>query len=333
VVTTTHCLDRGALRATAASIAANDMIRDGKLTTAQKTDFVNEMRQTAEFTGPSPQSAPSLIAKAQLYTAITGSADAKTIPVTVVDSQPTAADETTLVKLDRSGLPVAQLADVPRSTGSRVVEIGFGTDDASTPKVSYTIRFKGATMAGDYGNGTPPKYQLDGDLGANAHGGMVTDLDGKVVGMITADTAADDKSNRIVTPTSTIVKLLEANQVKNVLGPTDQTYRDGLNAYFGGHYTDAISKLDAVLALQPDNAVAQSYRKQAGDRLAIEGDAGAGTRRLTLILAIVVGVAVLSLMVVVVVVLLRGRRRKPPLMYFDPYALSSTGPISSGPPT
>ena len=247
----------------------------------------------------------------------------------MVDSQSLTEGETTLVKLDRTGLPVAQLADEQLPTSTGVVQIAFGTNDATTPRVSYTVRTRGAMIAGDYGNGT--RYQLDSDLGSNAHGGMVTDADGKVVGMITADVAAKDKSNKIVTPAATITKLLDTNHVKNTLSPIDQTYRDGLNAYFGGHYTDAMKKLDAVIAAMPDNTIAQTYRKQAADRLAIEGDPTGPNVTVTVVLAVVAGLAVLGLMGVAAWMVLRGRRRQHEFTYFDPYTSPSSYPTSSGP--
>ena len=329
VVTSTHCLDPVSLLPAAASVVANDLIFAGKLTAAQKASFVDQTQQTAVFTGALATDPPITTAKAQLYTASTGPTDARTITVTVVDSQSLTEGETTLVKLDRTGLPVAQLADEQLPTSTGVVQIAFGTNDATTPRVSYTVRTKGAMIAGDYGNGT--RYQLDSDLGSNAHGGMVTDADGKVVGMITADVAAKDKSNKIVTPAATITKLLDTNHVKNTLSPIDQTYRYGLNAYFGGHYTDAMKKLDAVIAAMPDNTIAQTYRKQAADRLAIEGDPTGPNVTVTVVLAVVAGLAVLGLMGVAAWMVLRGRRRQHEFTYFDPYTSPSSYPTSSGP--
>ena len=299
VVTTTHCMKPASLRSDAVSVLADNLIRNGKLAAAERSAFLSQM-QTADFTGASAGDAPKVTVKAQLYSAVTDSDSAKTIAATVVDSQAAADGETTLVKLDRRGLPVVQPADAQLPANLRVIMLGFAaTSDASTNfTVNYAVRFQVATILGSYGNGAPPRSLLDRSIGPVTHGGMVADDDGKVLGMITGDTTANDQSNKIVTPTSTIANLLDANQVKNALGPMDQAYRAGLDAYFGGRYTEAINKLDSVLAASPDNAIAQTYRQQASVRLAVEGDGSTGNAS-TLVLAIVGGVLVLALGAVV----------------------------------
>ena len=333
VVTATHCMKPPSLRTDAAAVLTDNLIRGGKLATADRSAFLGQVQQTADFTGASAGDAPKITVKAQLYSAVTDSDSAKTIAATVVDSQAAADGETTLVKLDRRGLPAVQLADAPLPANLAVVMLAFGpaSDTSTNFIVNFTVRSQGATILGPYGNGTPPRSLLDRNIGPVSHGGMVADDGGNVLGMITADTTANDQSNKIVTPTSTIADLLEANQVKNTLAPMDQTYRAALDAYFGGRYTEAIKKLDSVLAAEPDNAVAQTYRQHASVRLAIEGDPSAGGNPLTLVLAIAGGVLLLALAAVVGLMVTRARRREREFMYFDPYGPPQPAQISASP--
>jgi hypothetical protein len=332
VVTSKGCVSPSVRRAVgdALDTVANEQVAHGQLTSEQRSAYVLQLLDTTQFTGQSPNDPPKVTVEAQMYNA-TADPDAKRIPATVVDTQATAGGETALVKLDRRGLPVVQLAEVPLNANLHVVLIDFDATNTSASPATYLARSESAVVAAPFGNGTPPRYLLDKTIGYFARGGMVTNEDGKVIGMITADTAGNDEANKLVAPAATVVKLLNDNRLSNELGPADKTYRDGLNAYYGGRYKEAISDFDAVLAAMPDNSVAQSYRTQAQVRLSVEGDSGSSSGTVTVILAVVGGVLVLGLMAGVVFLVIRGRRREREFMYFEPYASPQLAQITAGP--
>ena len=314
-VTTTQCMRPNAdvLRGVAAATVADDLVRAGAVTAAHKSAYIALLTATADFTGASAAAAPAITVTAQAYTAVTGSGSSKTITAKVVDFQAGSKGDTTLVKLDQPDLPVAQLADSPLPKDQRVVTVGYGAGDAGATPVVYTAQARGGTITGPAGTATPPRYGIADDVIVNSLGSMVTDADGRVIGMITIGAGA--ASNRIVIPTSTITKLLDTNGIANTLGPTDHTYRTAVDAFFSGRYGDAVTDFNAVLAAQPDNVIALAYRARATDGLNAEGRAG----RNRVIVLVVAALAVLGSLAGVLVVILRRRRTDDEFLYFDPY--------------
>jgi hypothetical protein len=242
-----------------------------------------------------------------------------------------AKGDVALVKLDKKGLPVAQLDDVTLNPDTHVASVGFGTSDPNAATITYTTQSRGGKVVGKYGADSLPRYQLDGDIGPTSHGGMVVDDTGHVVGMINADMSSKERINRLVTPTSRIKEMLSNSGVKNTLTPTDEAYRAGLDAYFGGRYTDAIRQFDTVLAATPSNLPAQTYRKHATDRRVIEGDPTTNSVQWLLVAA---GAVLVIAVVAAILMIVRGRGRRArerELSRFVPAPVS--GLPTSGTPT
>ncbi len=340
VVTTTHCLQpsQDSMRGAASFVVANDLIRENKLRPERKAAFIAQLKSTADFTGTTPDTAPKLTVRGQLFVGTAESANAPSIAGRVVDMQPTAKGDAALVKLDQVGLPVTLVAPDPPAPDTHVVMLGFGTNDQGSGAVTYTVQSRSGRILGTYGKETPTRFRLDGDIGSASHGGMVVDSAGRALGMITADMESKDRVNQIVTSGASIATLITNSEVENTLSDTDRTYRAGLDSHFGGRYSEAIKKFDTVLAATPGHLPAQSYRRQSADRLAIEGDPTTNT--INWVLAGVAAIAVLTLIVVIVVVVVRGRARRAreqELARFNPYPPVSGAPISglpiSGMPT
>jgi hypothetical protein len=307
VVTTTHCLQPTAdsQRGSAVSIVATDLVKANKLSAADKANFVTARAKDSVFTGVTANVSPVSTLTGQLFAATTNAAAAASFTGRVVDSQPTSGDDLTLIQLDTSGLPVAKLTATPLNPDLSVVSIGFG----SAPGSTFTPVSRPSTVLGRYGAASPLRYRLDGDLGSASSGGMVVDNDGQVVGMITADLHSTDHTNRLVAGTAQILSLLSNAGVHNDLSATDTTYRAGLDAYFGGRYREAITSLDAVLAAEPDNILARTYRQHASERLAIEGEPITGPTIWKIAAAAAAAGVLLGLIPVGVLALRRWRRR------------------------
>ena len=330
VATTTHCLQpsRANLRSSALGILADQLIEAKILTEDKRAGYISQTARTVDFTGTTLDTPPVLTLTAQLFLGATDPQAATPIVGKVVESQPIDGGDTTLIKLETTGLPVAQLNPTPLNPGAIVVLVGFGTGESNTSTPTYTARWRGDKILGRYGTEGPPMYRLDGHIGGTSHGGMVVDSTGGVVGMINADISAEDRANRLATDPAQIVTLMANAGVSNALTPTDQKYRDALDAYFGGHYSDAIRDFDAVLAVQANNLPAQNYRRQAVERLAIEGDSDSGTPIWPLLLA---GILVLLVLAMALLMLVRGRRiraRERMVARYEPYLPISAVPAA-----
>jgi hypothetical protein len=332
VVTAGHCVQPSldSLRGTAAYIVADDLVRDNKLTMAQRDGFIHDAMSNTDFVGEGG-AAPSVKVYGQLFVATSGLTSAPAAAARVVSSQAVSRGDVALVKLAQHGLPVAELGTAVPAVDSHVVQLAFGTNDApSATTLSYTVRSTGAITLGTYAGKNPPMYRMDSDLGNAADGGMVVDDTGQVVGMINEDTAKDTV-NHLMSDVATIRKVIDAADVHNQQSAVDRDYAAGLDAYFAGRYSEAIKKFDGVLAASPGNKVVRSYRDQAQLRLSIEGDKGAGGAWLWIALAGGGLVIVVGLLVGVLALRRRARRRAGRLGFaVDPFAPPTQGPF---PPT
>ncbi|MEV4410927.1 trypsin-like peptidase domain-containing protein [Catellatospora sp. NPDC049609] len=231
-----------------------------------------------------------------------------------------------LVKLEAENLPVVLADNFEINPSSGYFIAGYGTNDTNARGGTYTVRTKPSKIVGVDKSGAAPRYRMDTDLGGYSHGGPVFDAAGRVVGMINGNPRGD-RLNRLITDSATIKSLLDSVNVANALSPGDQAYRAGLNAYFGGRYAEAVEQFDKTLAASPANKSAASYRQQAAERLAVEGDAGSGDSANPLLNPVVLALAaVLLLGLVGVVVYLATRRRR---RVAHPY--EGLMPISAGP--
>jgi Trypsin-like peptidase domain len=333
VVTTTQCLQsrQDSLRGAAAFIVANNMIKAGKLASGKKTVFVDEIKRTADFTGKAKGTAPTVsTVTGQVIHATTDPDKATTISGRVVDAQPIESGDVALVKLDTKGLPVAKLAPTTLNPNTQIVMLGFTTPNPDADPANYAVQSRSGKIVSPYGTQSPRRYLLDGDLGVASRGGMVVDGNGNVVAMITADVTTTQRANNIGVDGARVADLLGKAGVSNELTSTDQAYRTGLDAYFGGRYTDAIKQFDTVIAAQPNNLPAQTYRAHATQRLAIEGDPTSSTDTWSLVF---VAAAVVLAIVMVLVMLLRGRRLRKRERAMDQYEPYAGGPPISGGPT
>jgi serine protease Do len=173
------------------------------------------------------------------------------LPATVVSiAQPATAD-VAILKIEKTNQPIVTLAGDP-SVGGEVVTVEYtadaGTSDRPTARAGSVARTEPALMT--YAGPADP-----------SSGGSVLTLDGDLVGVVSLHQPVT--STDLVAPSSAIAKELELNEVLNTLGPVDRDYRAGLDAFYGGRYTESIEKFDAVLAIIPSHRQAHDLRDEA----------------------------------------------------------------------
>ena len=340
VITTAHCIQPSpdSLRGSAVSLVANDMIKNHKLAAGQRATYVSQLNSTTDFTGTTAGSAPVTKIYAQVHDATGGLTSAPAVEARVVDARPAPGPDLALVKIAANGLPIAQLEKTDPQVGAHVVQIALGTDDVTATPVVYTARSRPSTVVGQYGTRTPPLLKMDGDLGGVSYGGMAVNVNGQVVGVINAGSASDNRSDELITGVTTIDDMLNKAGVKNEPTANDQAYLTGLDAYYAGRYTEAIKKFDAVLAAQPNNKLVDGFRKQAAQRLAIEGDPSASGTPPWLVIGLAgLGGVLVAVAIVTVVLLVRRRSRRareanrPDPFARGPYAPDPFGMVSAPP--
>lgn len=331
VVTAGHCAQPSAdaWRGTAFHVFADHLISQKKLTEDQKAAYVANLTANADFTRSTTQSQPEVKLFAQHNAVRSGGAS---IPGQVVILRSSVQENIALVKLVIGGLPVVEVVATPAGIDEQLTLLAYGSIAQPGGENTFVPRSRTAKISGLPVAPTGPS-RLDADLGNNSHGGMAVDRGGKAVGLINADRAAKDHPRRLMVPAAMLKNLLESAGATNALGPTDLVYRAGLDAYFGGRYLEAIGRFDEVLGVVPDHQLATSYRKQAADRRAIEGEPESGISLGPFLIAGGLGALVMAgLMILIMVVLRRlGRRRGYRELAVSPYAPISAVPVSSYP--
>ncbi len=327
VVTSGHCVEPTAdsVMWTAAYSLAWTKVRQKALASNKVDSYAAQVVSTATFTSVADESNVRGLLWGQLGIANAGLEKPPALRGEVVTATKVDESDLALVKLATENLPVVLADNFEINPSASFFTAGYGTDDADAVAGTYTVRTGTSKIAGTDKSGAAPRYRMDADLGGNSHGGPVFDSGGRVVGMINA-TVRGDKRNRLITDSTTIKSLLDSVNVANTLGPADQAYRAGLDAYFGGRYQEAISQFDKTLSTSPANSLAASYRQQAAERLAVEGDASddAPNPLFSPVVAAVAGALVLGVAGVVFALLLRRRRRPG-------YGPDSLMPVSANP--
>jgi Trypsin-like peptidase domain len=324
-LTSRRCLERSQESAvsSAAPVLANDMVSAGKLAADQKDAFIKQVLDTTEFTGDAPGSKPSRKVYGQVFQGHQGLTTEPAIPGEVISGPSDDSSDVALIKFIQNGLPVVEVGDGNLTTNAEVVLLGFATSDTVSP-FTFVVRQRSAKVTGRFGTKKPVTFQIDGDLAGNSLGGMAVDSAGRVVGMINVDKSTKEPF-RLITSSEQIKKVMADANVANSLAETDRIYREGLDAYFGGRYAEAIHKLNNVVTVMPDHALAASYRQNAANRLAIEGDVRPSTVPGWMVaLTVGLAVALVVCLTALILLLLRNRvqaaqlRERPPLDVFAP---------------
>jgi V8-like Glu-specific endopeptidase len=322
VVTAGHCTSPQDTREDAIGMAVDWLIDEDIIPAEAYDEVLDEATTTgrngATVTAPGSSAPPEPELQVQVGGGI-ASWPAKRDPkggagARVLESLPFAKGDVALLKMESANLPVVQLARREEvQVGQEVLVIGYPfrlTEGDTIPLSNRSGQISATDTTGVHGPGNL-FYEISADVTEGQSGAPTTNLAGQVVG--SASFKIVGESNFIV-PAEVIGELLAKHQVRNELGPIDTLYRAALDDYYHGYYTDAVAKLDQVLATMPAHHLAAEKRKQAVDYRQRHGDqakplpAAAPQNRYSLLL--LGGAAAMVLLVVVVSVLLLLRRRR-----------------------
>lgn len=232
----------------------------------------------------------------------------ETATAEVVDLQAFGEGDVALLKIPATDLPSVELApDADVAQGTPVLSIGYPGNREAVTDPSLEPTFKDGQISSRTTTGAVPVYEVSAAVSPGMSGGPTVGLDGRVVGINSFGVGETEAFNFIATA-ARLDELLDRNNVRAELGPVDLIYREGLELYYQGKYSDAIAKFDEALGLSPGFRQAQEFKTNAVRARTEFGDAGVDP-----IWYFVVGGAVLLIggIVLVVVLLRRGRGRRP----------------------
>lgn len=289
VATAGHCVDPGALGGAGVLIdlAVAELAELGRV--GDRAAAAAQLAEHAIVEGAEPD---SRLVRDVRVTRVVGTSDIPrrdVAPATVVDLFTPDTGDVALLKVPRDRLPVLRLADDDaRPSGTPILAVGFpaAVDRATDPSTEPTN--KNGQISARRGIGGNPYYEISAAASAGMSGGPLVDMDGRVLGLVTAAPEGETQSFNLATASTSVLKLLRRNEIEAAPSATDRNFTAGLEHYFAGDYAEAVEFFDAVLAAVPDHRQAWEYRGLAAER-------ETGGVNLLVLLAIVCGaVALLS---------------------------------------
>lgn len=280
------------------------LVAKKELSSNELDNWVKSKMATTVFTGADSTSEPESQVYAQLNVATGTLTESPAIPGQIVQVLDVQSGDLAVIKLEQENLPAVELStSTTLDSGASLFIAGY---ENSGDNVTYIPRTKSVKVIGEANQDSVSVYRLSDDVGFSSHGGMAIDTSGRIVGVLDNDPTRSDYANRAVVPLSVVTALLEQAGVTNSLGESDKLYREALDDYFNGRYSDAIAKFDEVVKSSPENLAAQDYRQQAADRRETEGEPSGTPVWLTWLLAGVGGAMAVGF-VVIGVNLIRNR--------------------------
>jgi TIR domain-containing protein/trypsin-like peptidase len=258
-------------------------------------------------------SPPDRIVKVFPTQAAFGVVASKPLTANVISVRSFKRGDVALLKVtSETPLPALELAPGPSpSVGTAIIAAGYPGSVSESVDPSSEPSMKDGTVSGQHTVAGVPFTEISAAVSGGMSGAAVGDMQGRVVGTVSWQPGLETQAFNFMTATSTVRDILASNGVPNTLSPADRTYRVGLTDYFAGRYHKAAKDFDQVLALEPDHAQAQAYRRLASTNFSKETvpKPKASGSRFPVPLLIGVGLLMLGL-VISGVLLVRWRRRR-----------------------
>ena len=313
VVTAGHCVDDQSMayggRGLIVEAAVSQIASDVGLTAAEAQSMLTYGYQNWTVEGSDKGAPPDRAVGVYQTKAASGVTVTEPMQAKVVDVEAFTKGDVALLKVEsKSAMPALIMATAQPATGTQVVAAGYPGSVSDTVDPSNDPSMKdGSISAATRTVAGVPFTEISAATSSGMSGGPVFDLQGRVVGTVSWSPGAETQAFNFMTATSSLHELVSRNGVTTTLSATDQAYRDGLTAYFAGKYHDAVTKFDAVLALEPAHALAQQYKQQSIQNYPNEKKAASSSSSTMLYVGIGAGVAVL-LVVLAAFLSIRHRR-------------------------
>jgi serine protease Do len=310
IATAGHCVDANdaTLRELLVRAAAEEVVAGGSDVPLE--EWIDHGRSAWIIEGVAP-GAP--IGSEIRVTGIPG-APADGMLARVVDDRPTGQGDVGLLKVDTTDLPTLELvAGSGLAVGMPVFAAGYPDSVGERIVPGATPTFLQSTVDGTATDGGRPVYRLDSDLDAGMSGGPAVDESGRVLGIDTARTGGS-----FVVPVSGFTELLGRNGVRAELGPRDVRYREAVDAYFRGEYTDTVEAIDRLQQEGPIHPRVGNLRSDAQASRELHGDASEN-RMTQIVVWGSAGVGAIVIVVVGALLMVRRRRSGPAVVTPHPH--------------
>jgi serine protease Do len=186
------------------------------------------------------------------------------LPFEIINSGAVAGEgkDISIIKVNLTNAPVLKLAESNQvKLLDSVTVVGYPGlvekfpvfDDDSFYEASFT---RGQISAKKNLKDGTPILQITAPVPNGNSGGPVLNDNGEVIGLVTF--GPDDNFTFIFT-SDTIQEFLDSANISNQQGLVNQTYREGLELYNRGEYSQALRKFELVKHLFPQHSEVENY--------------------------------------------------------------------------
>lgn len=324
VVTAGHCADLApgsTLWNAAIKNALQSEVTAGTITADEANGYMNQALGLWKVEGQAAGSPAQLTITVTTPLGVSGQQAGAGKTARVAEAKSFEDGDVALLKVEETNAPILELgSDSDVSIGTAVLAAGYPGAETGLVDPTLSPTFKdGQINAKTTREGMRvPTYEMSASLSPGMSGGPTISLDGKLVGVNSFLSNANQNFN-FISPVSLVKELLARNSVKTDLGPVDIAYREGLNAYFSGDYQGAIASFDKVLGVAPGHYYAQQFKQKANEKLASAPPttvapskaSSSSSGAIWIVLAVVAILIVLVVIVLIVVMKGRGNKGAP----------------------
>ena len=241
-----------------------------------------------------------------------------------------------IVKIEVKNAPILKLADSEKvKLQDHVTVIGYpgAADTFNSGLLDCMYAFEATINDGKFSarkqaSSGAPILQTSTPATHGNSGGPVLNDASEVVGLLTfrGDTVNGQEVSgfSFVVPSNTVMEYVRSAGAQNDEGPTDRLYKEGLEAYWAQHYSDAIPKFEEVQRLFPQHSETARLL-QSSQQAKAEGKDKSSFPFWVVGIVLVVLFLIVAIIIIAVIIFLMARRRKK-----GPTA-PSPGPLSDKP--
>ena len=226
-----------------------------------------------------------------------------------------------IVKIEVKNAPILKLADSEKvRLQDHVTVIGYpgAADTFNSGLLDSKSAFEatindGKISAKKTASSGAPILQTSTPATHGNSGGPVLNDGNEVVGLLTfrGDTVNGQEVSgfSFVVPSNTVMEYVRSAGASNEEGPTDRLYREGLEAYWGQHYSEAIPKFQEVQQLFPQHSEIAKLL-QSSQQAKAEGKDVSSFPIWIVIIVLVALFLIVTVIVIAVIIFLMMRRRR-----------------------
>lgn len=209
-----------------------------------------------------------------------------------------------IVKVEAKNTPVMKIGDSDKvKIQDKVTVFGYpGSAEGDPRTLDEKSSLEASITSGEIAaqkttpTGAPILQVNSTGVTHGSSGGPVTTLGGEIVGMITFGGEQDIPGVGFAVTSNTMTEFVKQAGAVNEYGPVDVIYREGLDLYWQGYYTKAITKFEEVKRLFPQHSEVNKLIQQSQQNIT-DGKEKSSKWFWIILIVIVVVVAVVLLIV------------------------------------